>query len=307
MFMALDDVSGVVGRVTATASSATRAPHYTAPALNYTGGATMIAAFDLGGTPRTFEFFAAVGRPGEPVLGADPAPNGVSVLRFTTTDFRECNGGSCSTLFSVVHSQPTLFPLGHCASNVCTKLPLDPHTPSLHASSEPPYVIAPPPLPETYSNATTALFLENGSGGRDGTNDGEIWTVKSMDRDVPAGQPGGPGVKYVLFAAYGSSAHTFASTDITVAHSLKPTTGDLTKGNFKDHDDTNMFYDQPRKMWIDFQIMYEAWNKTYCDNVDGYRRVVTVRNSSDGVNWSDDFGCTDHPQTSEHCSKVTSC
>jgi len=115
--------------------------------------------------------------------------------------------------------------------------------------------LSPAEFAETYSNGIVVLFLENGSGDGKGSNDGTIWTVKSMDRNVRQGMPGGAGVKYVLFASYGSSAHTFVTTDITVANGMKPTTGDLTKGNFNDHDDTNMYYDQDRKVWLDFQIM----------------------------------------------------
>jgi len=92
LFLAKGDVSNAVGRIKAQATSAQQAPHYRTPALNYTGGATMFAAFDLGGSPRMYEFFAAVGRPGEPIMDASGrstlAPDGVSVLRFTTTDFR---------------------------------------------------------------------------------------------------------------------------------------------------------------------------------------------------------------------------
>ena len=43
------------------ASSAQQLSWLAPPALNYTGGATIFAAFDLGGT---YEVFAAVGRPG---------------------------------------------------------------------------------------------------------------------------------------------------------------------------------------------------------------------------------------------------
>ena len=46
---------------------------------------------------------------------------------------------------------------------------------------------------------------------------------------------------------------------------------------------------------------FQTWTKKYCDNVHGARRVVTVRHSTDGVGWSDDWGCLDKPQTSEHC------
>lgn len=75
--------------------------------------------------------------------------------------------------------------------------------------------------------------------------------------------------------------------------------GDTSIPNFKDHDDANIFYSHTRNEWVEMQIMYQTWDKKYCDNVNGARRVVTVRNSPDGVNWSDDWGCLDNPQTSE--------
>jgi hypothetical protein len=42
--------------------------------------------------------------------------------------------------------------------------------------------------------------------------------------------------------------------------------------------------------------------KKYCDNVSNdTRRVVTVRNSTDGKSWSNDWGCADAVQKDEHC------
>lgn len=97
--------------------------------------------------------------------------------------------------------------------------------------------------------------------------------------------------------------HTFTSQSPPAApNAFIATTGNLTVPNFKDHDDVNLFYDNETQTWVDFQIMYQTYEKRYCDNVHGARRVVTVRTSDDGVEWSDDFGCMDHPQTSEHCS-----
>ena len=57
------------------------------PALNYSAGATIFAAFDQ--PDGSFDVFSAVGRPGEPIGAAPPGrPGGVSVLRHTTTDFQ---------------------------------------------------------------------------------------------------------------------------------------------------------------------------------------------------------------------------
>lgn len=261
LFMDLLDIEAPRGRLTPRATSARIMPSLAPPPLNYSGGDTVFAAFDLGGG--AYEVFAAVGRPGEPIssatataaaagstldkniagpMGPSPTPppaDGVSVLRFTSSDLK------------------------------------------------------------TYSAPIVVLFLENGSGSD--ANDGAIWTVKSMDRDAPAGAPSA-GATYLLFASYGSGPHTFMSDDIETANSLTPTTGDLKTPNFKDHDDTNVIYHHESKRWIDMQIMYEKWNKTYCDNVKGARRVITARDSRDGKTWSDDFGCLDAPQKDEHCT-----
>ena len=149
----------------------------------------------------------------------------------------------------------------------------------------------------TYSSPLEVLYLENGSGATVGKNDGSIWTVKSLDRSGD-----GPESRHILFASYGSTCHSFVATDVTQAHAFKPTTANFTTPNFKDHDDTNVFYHRESGRWIDMQIMYEVFEKKYCDNVRGARRVITVRDSKDGgVTWSDDWGCLDRPQKDEHC------
>ena len=61
-------------------------------AVNYTAGATVFAAFATLDSPSTFEVFLAVGRPGEPLTAeseATPSTGGVSVDRYTTTNFVE--------------------------------------------------------------------------------------------------------------------------------------------------------------------------------------------------------------------------
>ena len=73
----------------------------------------------------------------------------------------------------------------------------------------------------------------------------------------------------------------------------------------------NLFYHTPSKTWVDMQIMYENLTaigldrkvyKRYCDNIAiDSRRVVTVRTSSDGRTWTNDWGCLDKHQKSEHC------
>ena len=151
-------------------------------------------------------------------------------------------------------------------------------------------------LPFSYSDAIQVLYLPDGSGSSS-SNDGSIWTVKSLDRDVVSGT-------YLLLASYGSTVHSFRAVWPAVENAFAPTTGDLKDGNFKDHDDANVIFHSPTARWVDMQIMYQKWDKNYCDNVDGYRRTVSVRTSTDGLkgqNFTDDWGCLDHPQTSEHC------
>ena len=73
----------------------------------------------------------------------------------------------------------------------------------------------------------------------------------------------------------------------------------------------NLFYHTPSKTWVDMQIMYENLTaigldrkvyKRYCDNIPiDSRRVVTVRTSSTGRTWTNDWGCLDKHQKSEHC------
>lgn len=104
-----------------------------------------------------------------------------------------------------------------------------------------------------------------------------------------------------MFASYGSSAHTFTANKPTEENAFVPTTGSLTKAVFKDHDDCNVFYQMTTNTWVDMQIMYELYSavglnasqvKKYCDNVSNdTRRVVSVRTSSDGRNWTQDWGC----------------
>ena len=97
LFLDLLDVEAKRGRLKPVASSAQILADLSAPALNYSGGATIFAAFDIGDS---YEIFAAVGRPGEPIAfnstmnannfasSLSAQPQGVSVLRFTSTDLR---------------------------------------------------------------------------------------------------------------------------------------------------------------------------------------------------------------------------
>ena len=266
LFMDLQDVDKVEGRVRAVANPTSQLSQYSTPPENYTAGATVFAAFpvwqnktELHTSEGVFEVFVAVGRPGEPWFdssyrevrpGSDTneralSEDGVQVKRYTTSDFKK------------------------------------------------------------YSEPVVVLFLPDGD-----TNDGKIWTVKSMDRNPKSGE-------YMLLASYGSTAHSFSSghgTPPTAANSLKPTTGNLSVGNIKDHDDTNIIYSlyaESNEPWVDMQIMYEDISvtmaktypkKKYCDNISNTtRRVVSYRTSADGVTWTQDAGCADKPQKDEHC------
>lgn len=83
------------------------------------------------------------------------------------------------------------------------------------------------------------LFLPNGAPGDvNAPRDGNIWTVKSMDRNT---------THYLLFAYYGDSAATFVSPRALTTHSFKPT---LAGGNFKDHDDTNREFSTSLRLYI---------------------------------------------------------
>ena len=97
LFLDLQDAEEPRGRVKPVASSAHILENLSPPPLNYSGGATIFAAFEIGDM---YEIFAAVGRPGEPIThrpnidfeavapSLSSSPQGVSVLRFTSTDLR---------------------------------------------------------------------------------------------------------------------------------------------------------------------------------------------------------------------------
>jgi hypothetical protein len=256
-------------------------PEFSAPpGLNYTGGDTVTAAFPLMDGPGA-EIFVAVGRPGEPYgavvhggsscLCSNTCPQacnpdqGVKLQRFTTKDFK-----TWSEPVTVAY-----FPNGSGEDDD-----------NVRASAN-----------QTEDSRTKVRSREM---------DGTVWTLKSMDR-TPAGQ-------YLLAGSYGSSVHFFMSdTPPTKPNSFYPLNSDrsLKKSNFKDHDDVNLFYHEPSKTWVDMQIMYENITtigldrtvyKRYCDNIPiDTRRVVTVRTSSNGKDWTDDWGCADAKQKSEHC------
>lgn len=79
----------------------------------------------------------------------------------------------------------------------------------------------PPKILHRYSEPIQVLYLPDGSGSS--SNDGSIWTVKSLDRDVVSGT-------YLLIASYGSTVHTFQAVWPTTENSFTPTTGDLAVG-----------------------------------------------------------------------------
>ena len=275
LFMDLHDAApspAPWGKLLPRANAIKAMPSLVLPRFNWTGGDTTFAAFEDLGAPGTYEVFIAVGRPGEP------------------------------------YRRPIL-------------------DAQYHLSKPPP---APPGSGVKIQRITTTDFnewtepitvgwLPSGSGEDDQSSveyaqgkrnygfqplDGSIWTVKSMDRNPATGE-------YLMFASYGSSAHTFTAVKPRTAYAFKPTTGSLKTSNFKDHDDCNVIFDAGTKQWVDLQIMYELYSaigldatkiKKYCDNVSNdTRRVVTVRTSTDGTKWSQDWGCADPTQKDEHC------
>ena len=108
-------------------------------------------------------------------------------------------------------------------------------------------------------------------------------TVKSIARD--ANDPKGA----TLMAVFGDGINMYISTDGGV--SFAPTEpGVPPKPNFDDKDDINIMWSQNR--WVDMQITKQNWTLKYCDNLKGcdHRRVISARNSTDGVSWSNDLG-----------------
>eukprot|EP00041_Stephanoeca_diplocostata_P038948 m.1570885 g.1570885 ORF g.1570885 m.1570885 type:complete len:568 (-) comp25301_c0_seq53:1950-3653(-) len=278
LFMDLNDVAtspAPWGKLLPRANTMTEQPQFSPPPCNWTGGDTVFAAFEVLGSPGTYEIFVAVGRPGEPYrqpISTIPTGSfdeaGVKINRYTSTDLRSWDG-PVTVLF---------LPDGSGSSTVSSKEHRD-------------YV-----RQHTHYPVDDSFFHPE---------DGSIWTAKSMDRNPATGE-------YLMFASYGSSAHTFTANKPKKENTFLPTTGSLKKAVFKDHDDCNVFFQQSTNTWVDMQIMFELYSavglnaskvKKYCDNVSNdTRRVVSVRTSSDGTNWTQDWGCADAHQKDEHCS-----
>jgi hypothetical protein len=303
LFMEQRDLVKPFGKLKLVANEVQRMPGLSAPpGLNYTGGDTVTAAFPLSGGGA--EVFVAVGRPGEPFAPRRRADQGGATAAGRRLSRAASSDGQC------------------LCSNTCPQ------------SCDPDAGVKLQRFTTTdwkqWSPPVTVLYLPNGSGdeeeeqeeedgGRDGKTkqahsggrahqplDGTVWTIKSMDRS-PKGQ-------YLLAASYGSSVHFFMSDAPPVKiNSFYPLNSErsLKKSNFKDHDDVNLFYHEESSTWVDMQIMYENLTtvgldhliyKRYCDNIPiDTRRVVTVRTSSNGKDWSNDWGCADAKQKSEHC------
>ena len=75
--------------------------------------------------------------------------------------------------------------------------------------------------------------------------DGLRWTVKSIARDAATNT-------YLMFASYQTFGYSFKSTTPSTAHSFVPTVKG-SSGNFDDHDDVNVIYDEGRQQWVDMQ------------------------------------------------------
>jgi hypothetical protein len=74
---------------------------------------------------------------------------------------------------------------------------------------------------------------------------------------------------------------------------------------FHDHDAEHVVWNEASNSWVDLQISFQpqpgGTALKYCDNVGigqcelGYRRVLTIRTSQNGLNWTGSSGCPGQP------------
>jgi len=59
----------------------------------------------------------------------------------------------------------------------------------------------------------------------------------------------------------------------------------LTNKAYSDHDAMCVTWDAPRNQFLNFQTTLEPFAKRYLDNIGNFRRVLSFRRSTDGLNW----------------------
>ena len=57
---------------------------------------------------------------------------------------------------------------------------------------------------------------------------------------------------------------------------------------YTDHDACSVMWDAAQSKFVNFQTTYQRWAKRYPDNLPHHRRVLSIRSSSDGINWLPD-------------------
>lgn len=158
------------------------------------------------------------------------------------------------------------------------------------------------------------------------------WTVKSVARADSAGKDTGTAPHPYILGVYctapstdiegvfvmasqdGRSEHSFVATTVRIVSCFACFVRMLTLisigleqtnnlPNFHDHDDVNLMWSSVRSEYVDLQIMFDSSHALqFCDNAGSHRRrVITVRNSTDGATWSNDWGCSGPGLQNQSC------